>query len=68
MLRAYNQLFGNGVMEAWVAQQGPEKLSAELKDIIQRKACDQNLVLQLRPQAQLCYESADLAPSVAVPH
>lgn len=31
MLRAYNQLFGEGVMEAWVAQQGPEKLSAQLR-------------------------------------
>jgi hypothetical protein len=38
MLRAYNQLFDEGVMEAWVAQQGPEKLAAQLRKLRHDKA------------------------------
>jgi hypothetical protein len=38
MLLSYNKLFGDGVMEAWVAQQGPEKLAAQLQELQQKKA------------------------------
>lgn len=38
MLRAYNHLYGDGVMEAWMAERGPEKLAAQLKDLLMKKA------------------------------
>jgi hypothetical protein len=38
ILRAYNELFGTGVMEAWVAQQGPEKLAAQIKVLVKTEA------------------------------
>lgn len=38
MLQAYNQLFAEGMMETWVAQQGPEKLAAQLRELRHKKA------------------------------
>jgi hypothetical protein len=38
MLLSYNKLFGDGVMEAWVAQQGPERLAAQLRELLKKNA------------------------------
>jgi hypothetical protein len=43
MLRGYNSLFGKGVMEAWVAQEGPEKLAAQLKVLLRTQVVIQSL-------------------------
>lgn len=34
LLLAYNKLFGEGVMEAWVAGGGPEELARQLQTLL----------------------------------